>query len=84
MHILVVFRDNHSTNNTSLVCTYADKFTKIFSPYFLGGLNGKEPISNVERYDVSSGTWRSMAPMIVPRDSFQACVIGGHIYVIGG
>lgn len=38
----------------------------------------------VSRYDLATGQWREMPPLPEPRSSFDAAVLDGQIYVVGG
>ncbi len=40
--------------------------------------------NSVEMYDPQSNAWRKMPSLPEPRSSFDAAVLGNHIYVIGG
>jgi hypothetical protein len=53
--------------------------------YVVGGSGADGLIlSNVERYDASSGQWSAMAAMSTARAGFAACVVDGDVYVTGG
>lgn len=57
--------------------------------YAIGGSSGAAPCSGaplatVERYDIDSGTWSSVAPLPSPRSDLAAYAHGGKIYVFGG
>jgi len=54
--------------------------------YVLGGYNGCEYLSSVERLDMHSLTWQSMRSMNSARGTFAALADPGcaHIYAIGG
>jgi hypothetical protein len=56
--------------------------------YVLGGeieMNTDVHVTtSVRKYDSVQGTWSTVAHMPAPRCDFAACVVGGHIYVIGG
>jgi hypothetical protein len=41
-------------------------------------------LSSIERYDVTSGHWSTMAAMDSARYYFGVCVVAGEIYVTGG
>jgi N-acetylneuraminic acid mutarotase len=43
-----------------------------------------EVLSNMERYDITSGQWVAAAPMSIARESFGACAVAGNLYVTGG
>lgn len=38
----------------------------------------------VEMYDTATDTWRSLAPMKLPRHGSAAAVVAGKIYIPGG
>jgi Kelch motif protein len=42
------------------------------------------PLSDVERYDIASDTWTTVAPLPSPRSDLAASVVGGKVYVFGG
>jgi N-acetylneuraminic acid mutarotase len=51
----------------------------------MGGRNGGTVLSDVERYDVQSGVWETLAPMEGGgRASFGMCCIDGSLFVSGG
>jgi hypothetical protein len=51
----------------------------------MGGLgNNGRKLSSMERYNVASGEWTTMATMDTERSGFMACVLAGEAYVIGG
>ena len=41
-------------------------------------------VASVERFDPSSRSWSAVTPLPEPRSSHDACVVGDHLYVIGG
>lgn len=45
---------------------------------------GPYGLSTVEVYDTQKNTWRQRADMLTPRESAQAAVVDGIIYVFGG
>lgn len=49
-----------------------------------GGPCSGGPLSSVERYDIDTDTWTSVAPLLSPRSDLAAAVVGGKIYVFGG
>lgn len=57
--------------------------------YAIGGSSGSSPcggppLSTVERYDIDSGQWTAVAPLLSPRSDLAAYAHGGKIYVFGG
>ena len=52
---------------------------------FSGGavLEDGDGIELVQRYDPRSNSWKELAPMLIPRSGSAACVLDGHIYVVG-
>jgi N-acetylneuraminic acid mutarotase len=57
------------------------------SVYILGGLRGGHDgvaAPQLDRYDPATGTWTALADLPRPRDHFQAAVLDGKIYAVGG
>lgn len=57
--------------------------------YAIGGSSGTAPCSGaplatVERYDIDSQQWTTVAPLPSPRSDLAAAAHGGKIYVFGG
>jgi N-acetylneuraminic acid mutarotase len=57
--------------------------------YAIGGSSGTAPCSGaplatVERYDIDTDTWTTVAPLPSPRSDLAAYAHGGKIYVFGG
>ena len=54
--------------------------------YVMGGYDGAEYLSSMERFDESTGEWEVLPSMITPRAKFSAVAStdGRYIYVIGG
>ncbi|MFV0444630.1 MAG: DUF4198 domain-containing protein [Planctomycetaceae bacterium] len=61
--------------------------------YRIGGFNAKNAEGedhdlwsqdSVASFDPHSGKWIDLAPLPEPRSSFDAAVLGDHVYVIGG
>jgi N-acetylneuraminic acid mutarotase len=50
----------------------------------IGGEGGNRTFATVEAYDVSSNTWRTLAPMPTPRHGIQAAVCNGGVYIAAG
>lgn len=38
----------------------------------------------IYRYDPKTDTWTSVAPMSVSRDAVGVCLLGDHLYAVGG
>ena len=55
-------------------------------PYAIGGRSGSGAVlASVERYDFSSNTWTTLAPLPLGHYAFTAASDGnGHIYTLGG
>ncbi len=49
-----------------------------------GGPCSGGPLSVVERYDIASDTWTTVAPLPSARSDLAAAAVGGKIYVFGG
>jgi N-acetylneuraminic acid mutarotase len=45
---------------------------------------GGTPLATVERYDIATDTWSTVAPLPSPRSDLAAVARGGKIYVFGG
>ena len=54
------------------------------SIYAIGGYDGNARSRTVERYDVTTDSWATVAPMRQPRDYLGAAAVGGMVYAIGG
>lgn len=57
--------------------------------YAIGGRTGTTPcsgtpLSTVERYDPTTDSWTTVAPLLSPRSDLAATEVGGKIYVFGG
>jgi tripartite motif-containing protein 71 len=54
--------------------------------YVLGGMIGRDDTDTdtVLRFDITEGTWNSVAPMPEPRHAMAACAVGSDIFVFGG
>jgi hypothetical protein len=57
--------------------------------YAIGGSSGASPcagvpLATVERYDIDSDQWTTVAPLPSPRSDLAAYAHGGKIYVFGG
>jgi N-acetylneuraminic acid mutarotase len=50
----------------------------------IGGEGGGKTFATVEAYDVSSNSWRALAPMPTPRHGIQAAVCNGGVYIAAG
>ncbi|XP_006812937.2 kelch-like protein 26 [Saccoglossus kowalevskii] len=53
------------------------------NPYADGG-EFMSPVNTACKYDMGKNEWSSMAPMLTARVFFQAAVLDGDIYVVGG
>ena len=49
-----------------------------------GGPCSGNAVAAVERYDVDTGVWNSLAPLPTPRSDLSAVTVGSKIYVFGG
>jgi hypothetical protein len=55
------------------------------SLYASGGYNdAKECSQTVEKYDVITNAWVSVASMLVPRSRHAMAALNGRLYAIGG
>lgn len=54
------------------------------SVYAMGGYDGRDQLNSVEKYDVESDSWSSVAPMAHRRSALGVTVHQGKIYVLGG
>ena len=52
--------------------------------YAVGGLNGYENLSTIERYDPALNSWKYCPPMKYAVSNPGVCALNGHLYVIGG
>lgn len=54
--------------------------------YAIGGYDGEKYLKSMEKFDIRTGTWISLAPMNYERCTFSAAVSPDcqHIYAIGG
>lgn len=58
--------------------------------YAIGGRSGVSgpnsfgKLDVVERYDIDTGIWSTVASLIAPRSDLAAATVGGKIYVFGG
>ena len=52
--------------------------------YVMGGFDGQNSLSTVERYDPVKNAWEAVAPMSAARDGSAAVVVDGKLYVMGG
>jgi hypothetical protein len=50
----------------------------------VGGPNGPGKLDAVERYDIDTDTWTSVAPLPAPRSDMAAATVGNKVYVFGG
>lgn len=49
----------------------------------IGGSDGDNPLTSVERFNSLLGSWENVADMNVPRDNLTAVAFDGKIYVSG-
>lgn len=49
-----------------------------------GGPCSGNPVAMVERYDIDTGMWTTVAPLPAARSDLAAATVGGKIYVFGG
>lgn len=49
-----------------------------------GGYDRGDCLRSVEEYDVGSGSWAALSPMIDDRGRFDTTVLGGKVYAIAG
>ena len=52
--------------------------------YVMGGHDGQNRLSSVERYDPAKNAWEAVAPMSTARSCSAAAVFDGKLYVMGG
>ena len=52
--------------------------------YVMGGHDGRNQLSSVERYDPAKNAWEAVAPMSTARFALAAAVFDGKLYVMGG
>jgi len=52
--------------------------------YAVGGFNGTEALSSVERYDHDTGEWSYVRSMTFERFHHAGGVINGNLYIVGG
>jgi hypothetical protein len=45
---------------------------------------GAGVLATVERYDIATDSWTTVAPLLSPRQDLAAATVGGKIYVFGG
>lgn len=52
----------------------------------MGGSNWdlSVPYQNAQRYDLTTGQWRAVGPMLAPRLGHSAIAVGDHVLVMGG
>jgi len=50
----------------------------------MGGFDGQNRLSSVERYDPATNAWEAVAPMSTARSYSAAAVFDGKLYVMGG
>ena len=52
--------------------------------YVMGGYDGQNRLSSVERYDPAKNAWEAVAPMSTARSGLAAAAVDGKLYVMGG
>jgi hypothetical protein len=52
--------------------------------YVVGGCDDSGALAFVERYDMCTDSWRSVAPLSVPRAGVMVAAVGGMLYAVGG
>ncbi|OBS67430.1 hypothetical protein A6R68_04029, partial [Neotoma lepida] len=52
--------------------------------YAIGGLDDNTCFSDVERYDIESDQWSTVAPMNTPRGGVGSVALVNHVYAVGG
>ncbi len=52
--------------------------------YYAGGKHNGKAVAWFDRYNPATGRWTELPNMPRPRDHFQAAVVGGEFYAIGG
>jgi hypothetical protein len=52
--------------------------------FAIGGQSSLGPLATVEKYDPTTNTWSSKAPMPNARQSLAVGVVGGVVYAVGG
>jgi kelch-like protein 17 (actinfilin)/kelch-like protein 20 len=50
----------------------------------MGGFDGQNRLSSVERYDPATNAWEAVAPMSTARRDLATAVFDGKLYVMGG
>jgi len=51
--------------------------------YVVGGYDGQNQLSSVERYNTEANVWESVAPMSEPRSALSVTALDGKIYAMG-
>lgn len=51
--------------------------------YAIGGYDGTNQLSSVERYDVELNQWQIITPLRCPRSALNVAVVGSQIYALG-
>ncbi|XP_045140273.1 kelch-like protein 8 [Echinops telfairi] len=52
--------------------------------YAIGGLDDNTCFNDVERYDIESDQWGTVAPMNTPRGGVGSVALVNHVYAVGG
>ena len=51
--------------------------------YVVGGYDGTDQLSSVERYDVETNQWQILSSMSSPRSALSLAVIANRLYALG-
>ena len=51
--------------------------------YVVGGYDGTDQLSSVERYDVETNQWQILATMSRPRSALSLAVVSNRLYALG-
>ena len=52
--------------------------------YAIGGLDDSTCFNDVERYDIESDQWRTVAPVNTPLAGAGSMTLVNHVYAVGG